>query len=66
MLSVKRIKRRFGGDICRDCINRTYRARLDPEDCVYGYLYTCPSCGEVRNIVVGLTPAGRLKLLFRF
>lgn len=66
MLSAKRIKRRFGGDICRDCINRTCHVRLDPEDCIYGYLYTCPCCGEVRNIVANLTLVGRLKLLFRF
>ena len=66
MLSTNRIKRRFGGEICRDCINMTYGSRLNPDDCRYGYVYTCPCCGEIRSIVVGLSPMGRLKMLFRF
>ena len=67
MASFYRIRSRFGGEICRRCINAAYRAHLTPQDCRYGYPYPsrCFRCGEVHNIVTGLRLSGRLKLLFK-
>ena len=66
MLHTKRIKVRFGDDICRTCINKTYGVRLRQEDCRYGYVYACPCCGQFKNIVVGFETMGKLKMLLRF
>ncbi len=65
MFVIRRIHRRYGDNICRRCINRLYRVRLEPPDCQYGYIYKCPVCKEPHHIVVSLTPSGRLKTLFR-
>ena len=66
MLSMKRVRKKYGDYICRACLNEAYHVRLKRENCKYGYMYRCPRCGENKNIVVHLTPGGRLKTLFRF
>ena len=65
MLSTKRISRRFGGEICRSCINEQYSVRLKPSDCLYmyPYRYQCACCGTVQNIVTGFRLTGKLKML---
>ena len=65
MLTVEPIRRRYGETICRTCINRQYRASLQPKDCLYGYTYTCPRCGRIQHLVNGFTLSGKLKMLFR-
>ena len=49
MMTVKPIRRRYGENICRACINESYRAHLEPKDCLYSYTYTCPRCGWTPN-----------------
>ncbi|MBR6400701.1 MAG: hypothetical protein IKS17_05705 [Firmicutes bacterium] len=53
------------GFICRNCINRLYGARLERTDCIYDEPYPrkCARCGEMRNIVTGLTLGGKIKLI---
>ena len=59
------IRKNYGREICRRCINQIYRAHLKPRDCRYGIPYPqeCPCCGRVHNIVTSLRLTGRLKLL---
>lgn len=65
MLSIAKIKDKYGDNICRRCINRKYRANLQPRDCQYGYTYVCPVCHKMHNIVVGFNMSGHGKLLFK-
>ena len=67
MASIQPVQARFGGNVCRACLNEAYRVHLEQTDCRYGYPYParCPRCGEVRNIVTGLRPRAHWKLLFR-
>ncbi|MBR0408703.1 MAG: hypothetical protein IJI53_11745 [Clostridia bacterium] len=65
MINTRRIKNRFGDNICRRCINKRYHASLTPKDCRYGYHYICPSCKQPQNIVVNFTFSGHLKMLFK-
>ena len=66
MLSAAVIRRRFGDNICRRCINKKYHVQLEPVDCRYGYTHVCPCCKLSRNIVIGFTASGHAKMLFRF
>ena len=66
MISTKRIRARFGKNICRRCINSVYHVRLNQRDCLYTYTYQCTNCGEMHHIVVGFQGAGRLKMLMKF
>lgn len=64
-MRIQSVYKKYGGGICRKCINREYHAKLVPEDCQYYYYpYACPSCGEVRNIVVGFRWQVRTRMLF--
>lgn len=65
MISTKPIEERYGRPICRRCINKAYHVKLIPEDCVYGYVYSCPVCNENRNIVVGFRKTGKVKMFFK-
>ena len=65
MLSLRRIQERYGSFICRKCINKRYHARLQPNDCIYGYYYRCPRCKEDHHIVVGMKMSGKLKMLLK-
>lgn len=65
MLTTRRIKSKFGDNICRRCINRLYRVNLTPADCRYGYQYICPRCQKFHNIVIGFTRSGQMKMLFK-
>ena len=62
MATLKSIRRRFGDNICRHCINDIYGTAIPRSDCVYGYKADCPHCGEYQNIVVKLRLSARLKL----
>ncbi|MBQ1504445.1 MAG: hypothetical protein IIZ49_03545 [Oscillospiraceae bacterium] len=68
MIGQNAIRSRFGGPICRRCINETYRANLTPADCRYPYPFKnrCPCCGEQRNIVGSFRLSGQMKMLFKF
>ena len=65
MINLNPIRKRFGRDICRRCINRFCQTKLESSDCLYRDLYPqrCPCCGEMSHIVSGLRLSGRLKLL---
>ena len=67
MISLKKIRKRFGSYICRQCINKAYGIHILHQDCDYELIYPkqCPSCGELKNIVTGLTLKGYLKSLFK-
>ena len=66
LTGAKKIAARFGGPICRRCINAQYGVSLKPFDCKYPYPYkdTCPRCGEMQNIVDGFRISGKIKMLF--
>ena len=65
MVSAQRIRDAYGDNICRRCINRKFHTNLRPNDCQYGYTYTCPVCKKVHNIVVGFSLSGHGKMLFK-
>ncbi len=62
MLTVKRIKKRFGGNVCRQCINKTYHIHLRHKNCIYALPFPalCQCCREMKNIVTGLRFSGYL------
>lgn len=50
--------------ICRTCLNQKYNLRLRSKDCYYlQYPAQCKDCGEVCNIVAGVTGLAKLYLL---
>ncbi len=65
MVTIRKIKKRFVSNICRQCINKTYNIHLLHTDCKYGLMYPglCPVCKEMKNIVTGLRLSGYWKLL---
>jgi hypothetical protein len=66
MVSMERIHRELGQEVCRRCIAKRYNVSLLPEDCWYDtYPHPCSICGEVHNIVIDLKRSGRRKLFFR-
>ena len=66
MVSMDRIHRELGEEVCRRCIAKRYNVSLLPEDCWYDtYPHPCAVCGEVHNIVIDLKRSGRRKLFFR-
>ena len=66
MANMNSIQEALGGSVCRRCINRKYRVKLEPSDCIYGmYPSPCAVCGDVHNIVIGLRTGGKMKLLFK-
>ena len=65
MMNLNPVVEDYQNYICRRCLNKEYEARLNPEDCRYGYVAVCPCCGRPRNIVVGLNRSGRVKMWFK-
>lgn len=66
MANMTSLIRKYGGGICRECINREYGAKLTPKDCIYyDYPYTCFCCQQHRNIVKKFRPSGQMKMLIR-
>lgn len=67
MATMRSIKKRFGGEICRRCLNEVYGLNLSPNDCLYTSYSpaVCPCCGEVNNIVNRVRKVQRLVLLFK-
>ena len=67
MVTKRKIKKRFGGSICRQCINKTYRVHLLHTDLKYELIYPvqCPACGEMKNIPAGFRFGGFMKLLYK-
>ena len=66
MASMKDIHSALGANVCRRCINRWYRANLEPSDFIYAdYPHPCSCCGNVQNIVVDLRNSGKLKMMLK-
>ena len=67
MAAIKDIKKKFGGLICRSCINKEYNVNLNRSDCIYGIPFPdiCRCCEEHKNIVTDFTFGGKLKMLFK-
>ncbi len=68
MVTIKTIRKKFGGNVCRQCINKEYGVHLLHTDCKYDmmmYPMLCPSCNEMKNIVSGLQISGLAKLMFK-
>ena len=64
MIRYSVMKKESLGRICRNCLNKKYRLNLRREDCSYLYFrYQCGSCGCCKNIVTGIRPVSRWKLL---
>ena len=63
MVTINQIRKRYGGNICRQCINQAYKTNLLHTDCKYGLMYPskCAKCGEMKNIVTGLRLSEYLK-----
>lgn len=62
-MHMQKLELVYGGHICRRCLDRHYKVHLSHRD-VRETAGTCPCCGkESRNLVVGLTLSGRLKML---
>ncbi len=56
-------RKKFHGH-CRSCINGGLGIHFKHEDCEYWeFPEPCVSCGEVKNIVIGIKPLSRIKLL---
>ena len=64
MLTTKPIVKKYGGNICRRCINEAYKTSLRHKDCNYGRSGVCPRCRAIRHIVSGFTFSG-MKKMFR-
>ena len=67
MVSFNKLKKLYGGNVCRQCINKTYSIHLLHTDCVYGFMYPakCACCREMKNIVTGMKLSGVFKSLFK-
>ncbi len=63
MINIKKIRKQFGGNVCRQCINKEYGIHLLHTDCQYGMMYPgkCPCCGDMKNIVTGIKLSGFFK-----
>lgn len=62
MVTMKKIRKLYGGKVCRLCINETYNIHLLNTDCIYGmYPAKCAKCGEMKNIVTDFRLSGYLK-----
>ena len=67
MITMEKIRRDFGGNICRRCINETYRVQLRSHDCWYEYYpHACPRCKEIQNTVNDLKLPAKLRLLLKY
>ena len=48
---------------CRSCLNRRYGLHLVSEKCYYSmYPGECQYCGEVKNIVIGVSRMDNVKI----
>lgn len=66
MKSMAHIHKDLGPNVCRNCINKKYKATLLPENCEYNYYPAeCSSCGLKANIVTELHLIGKLKMLLK-
>ena len=66
MVTVSKIRKTFGGAICRRCINREFGADLERSECRYEkHSGICPVCGERQHIVKRLSLKGYIKTIFK-
>lgn len=64
MWTTRRIRAKYGGNICRMCVNHEYRVHLERRDCRYGKTESCRLCGSYHHPVKGFTLSGHVKMLF--
>lgn len=66
MLTMNKIRTKYGGNLCRRCVNEAYHVQLRSHDCWYEYYpHVCPRCGEIHNIVNDLKLSAKLRLLLK-
>ena len=66
MLTMERVRRDFGKEVCRVCINNRYHIKLHHDDCRYHHKNgPCPQCGEDRHIVADFAKGTFWKRLFK-
>ena len=67
MISMDKIRKEYGGYICRRCLNEIYHTNLTPRDCIYEtiYLRECKRCHKSGHTVEGLNKKGMLKTLLK-
>ena len=67
MINIDKIRREYGGNICRRCINVEYDVELNPDDCIYEdmSLCECSRCHNSSHLVSGLSRSGKLKTIFK-
>ncbi|MBR2287775.1 MAG: hypothetical protein IJ865_05985, partial [Clostridia bacterium] len=65
MWTTRRVRKSYGGNVCRHCINDMTYVHLYPKDCVYApQRDVCPRCKkENKHIVSGFKLSGKWKLL---
>lgn len=52
---------------CRSCLNKRYGLHLVSDICYYAmYPGECLYCGEVKNIVIGISRRASLKIRLKF
>lgn len=57
---------KFRPRVCRQCVNEAFalHPHIRTADCLYHYYpQECPRCGRTKNIVIGYTLLGKLKML---
>ena len=63
MLTTRRFKKQFGGNVCRHCVNDLMGVHLIPKECKYvPGRSTCPRCLKNAHIVKGFKLKGKWKL----
>ena len=65
MLTTRRIRKYYGGNVCRHCLNYMLQIHLYSKDCKYEKEYdVCPACkNENKHIVKGFKLSGKLKTM---
>ena len=59
---MQKLEIRYGGHLCRRCLDRHYKVHLSHRD-VREVEGTCPCCGKQGRLVTGLKLGGRIKML---
>lgn len=64
-MTYEYLKKNILGKCCRSCINKKYKIKLEPKDCIYmEYQYECQNCKKLQNIVLEVRGISRYKVWF--
>ena len=66
MFSARPVRKKYGDYLCRHCMNRQYRVRLNPRDVRYRHARVCPLCHSSDHLVVGFKFTGLLKMFTKW